>query len=158
MKTRPNPTLIDALRRTADRLLAGASYQWSHQGSCNCGHLVQTVTRHSKSQIHAMALEKAGDWSEKAIEYCPGSGYPIDHILETLWDLGLAPEDVVNLEHLSDPMVLKRLPPEYRHLQRNNREDLLVYLNLWADLLEEGGLSVREKDDLTHREVEPAGA
>ncbi len=41
---RANPDLIEALRRTAARLATGAEYRWTHMGSCNCGHLAQTVT------------------------------------------------------------------------------------------------------------------
>ena len=45
--------MIEALRETARRLQKGAEYDWNHQGNCNCGHLVQTVTKLSKAEIHA---------------------------------------------------------------------------------------------------------
>ena len=36
-----------------------------------------------------------------------------------------------------DARVLARLPPGERHLQRNRREDLIRYLEAWAELLRE---------------------
>jgi hypothetical protein len=52
----PTPELISALRATANRLSDGTAYQWTHMGACNCGHLAQTVTRKSASEIHALGL------------------------------------------------------------------------------------------------------
>lgn len=132
----PTRSLIVALRQTADRLDTGCRYQWTHQGACNCGHLVQTVTHYTPAQIHAMALEKSGDWAEKAQEYCPGSRYPIDHIIATLLNLGLTREDIVHLERLSDPAVLRQWPREKADPVHNQRDDVALYLRLWASLLE----------------------
>ncbi|WP_243635867.1 hypothetical protein [Hymenobacter edaphi] len=42
-------SVIEALRTTAQRLSTQAPYQWGHMGSCNCGHLAQTITRLSKA-------------------------------------------------------------------------------------------------------------
>ena len=85
--------MFTVLRETARRLAQGADYDWSHQGNCNCGHLVQMVTKLSKSEIHARALEKAGDWGEKVIDYCPTSNYPIDHIITTMLAMGFTRDD-----------------------------------------------------------------
>ena len=51
----PSLALVTVLRETADRLESGDAYQWAHFGRCNCGHLVQTVTRLSPAEIHAVA-------------------------------------------------------------------------------------------------------
>ena len=133
---RAHPDLIEALRRTAARLAAGAEYRWTHMGSCNCGHLAQTVTKLSQEEIHRRALERAGDWGEQAREYCPTSGYPIDHVIAALLDLGLTRGDLWHLERLSDPEVLRRLPAARRNLCCRERRDVVVYLRTWADLLE----------------------
>ncbi len=127
---------IEVLRETARRLAGGAHYDWSHQGSCNCGHLVQTVTRLTRAEIHALALEKAGDWGEKVIDYCPRSGYPIDHVITTLLELGFTRGDLYHLERLSSPTVLAEIPDETKPLQRNRREHVIRYLQAWADRLE----------------------
>ena len=41
----PTPALIDALRLTATNLKNGAYHSWGHHGACNCGNLVQSVTK-----------------------------------------------------------------------------------------------------------------
>ncbi|MEM8964472.1 MAG: hypothetical protein AAGD38_23500, partial [Acidobacteriota bacterium] len=105
---RPHPDLIEALRSTARRLENGAEYRWTHMGSCNCGHLAQTVTKLSRAEIHRMALEKAGDWQRQVIDHCPTSGYPMDHVIAALLDLGLNREDLARLERLSSTEVLRR--------------------------------------------------
>lgn len=134
---RPNRTLIAALRATARRLEAGSRYQWTHQGACNCGHLAQTITQRSREELHRIAVEKAGDWGEHAIEYCQTSGYPIDHVLSEMLDAGLELADVTNLERLADPVVRRSMPDGGRDLDHRRREDVVRYLDAWADLLED---------------------
>jgi hypothetical protein len=135
--TRPTRELIEALRTTARRLDQGAHYQWTHMGSCNCGHLAQTLTKLTRAQLHAFALEKAGDWGEQAIEYCPSSNYPIDVVLAAMFDAGLSRSDIVELERLSSPRVLARLPEGSRTLVRSDRSHVVLYMRAFADLLEE---------------------
>ena len=132
-----NLKIINALRETARRLAGGAEYEWSHQCNCNCGHLVQTVTELSKAEIHARALEKAGDWGEKVIDYCPTSNYPIDHIITAMLAMGFTRDDLVRLERLSSPEILDRIPHERKPLKHNRRGDVILYMNTWAALLEE---------------------
>jgi hypothetical protein len=133
---RPTKQLIDALMATAARLRAGATYQWAHMGACNCGHLAQTVTKIPRAELHAMALERAGDWSEQVVEFCPTSGLPIDHVIATMLELGLTTEDLSNLERLTSSYVLGRLP-ERRELDHRRREDVVLYLETWARALAE---------------------
>ncbi len=134
---RPTAELVTALRTTAQRIGSGAPYAWTHLGACNCGHLAQTLTRRSKEEIRRLALERAGEWADQALEYCPGSGYPIDHVIGTMLDVGLTPEDIGHLERLSCPDVLARIPlPRRIDLSYRNREHVVEYLRTWADLLE----------------------
>ncbi len=133
----PGPELVAALRTTARRLESGADYRWTHMGSCNCGHLAQTLTRLPKEEIHRLALERAGDWGEQAREYCPTSGFPMDHVLAVLFDAGLTRGDIWYLERLADPEVLRRLPLGERHLDYRRRRDVVRYLRTWASLLED---------------------
>lgn len=132
---RPTRTLIAALRVTAARLSGQSVYRWTHMGACNCGHLAQTLTHRTREEIHRLALEKAGDWGEHAVDYCPSSGYPIDHVIARMLDAGLALRDIERLERLSDPKVLRRLPVQ--HLDHRRRDHTVRYLLAWADLLEE---------------------
>lgn len=132
-----DPRLIEALRGTAERLDSGTAYRWTHMGMCNCGQLAQTVTRHSREELNQIALQQAGDWGHQAREYCPDSGLPMDHVIGSMLDLGLTREDLRNLERLSDVAVLARLPIGERHLDKRSRDDVVTYMRLWAEVLEE---------------------
>jgi|OM-RGC.v1.022341623 hypothetical protein len=134
---RPTKELIDALHETIARVADGANYQWGNMGACNCGHLVQSLTKLDRATIHAAALQRAGDWGQQAVDYCSTSGYPLDHIISTVLDAGMTLADIEHLERLNGPEVLQRLPRERRWLKRNSREDLLLYLQTWVALLEE---------------------
>jgi hypothetical protein len=131
---RPNLELIRALRAAAARLSEGSSYRWSDFASCNCGHLVQSVTQLSPREIYEAAFLRGGDWGEQAREFCASSGYPIDFMLARLFELGLDAEDVRNLERLSDDRVLRELG--VRELRYTRREDVVCYLRAWARSLE----------------------
>ena len=129
--------LAAALRETATRLDDGAYYLWTNQGACNCGHLAQTLTTKSRAEIHSMALEKAGDWSEHVVDYCATSRYPIDHIITTMLDAGLTRRDLSDLERLRSNIVRVRLPEGRRALDYRRRDDVVLYMRTWADLLHE---------------------
>lgn len=129
--------LVAALRLTADRLASADGYQWGHMGMCNCGHLAQATTGLTGSEIHSAALAREGDWERQANDYCPTSGFLIDHILAAMFDLGLTRRDVRNLERLADDQVLRRLPSGPRYLRHNNRDDAVEYMRTWALILEE---------------------
>lgn len=134
----PNLALISALRKTAKKLTTGAPYQWGHMGSCNCGNLAQEVSKLSKAEIHAYAMRnRQGDWSEQTDAYCPVSNQPMDLLITQMTEIGLTTTDLKNLEKLSDVQVLRRLPSEFRYLQHNQRDHVVMYLREWATLLEE---------------------
>lgn len=106
-------------------------------GACNCGHLAQTVTRLDAEDIRRYALERAGEWAEQGLEYCPASGYPMDAILSALFELGLSTDDLGHLERLSDPDVLRRVPTEARNaLSYRDRDHVVLYMRTLAELLE----------------------
>ncbi|MDN3689269.1 hypothetical protein [Cyclobacterium jeungdonense] len=132
-----NPNLILALRKTITKLKMGAPYQWGHMGACNCGNLAQEITRITKGDIHRFAMQRSGDWSEQLNDYCPDSGLPMDLMISELLDIGLERDDLMHLERLSDPEILKHIPFEEReNLAKNRKEDLLCYLKTWVSLLE----------------------
>jgi glycine/D-amino acid oxidase-like deaminating enzyme len=125
------------LRETADRLESGAAYNWAHFGRCNCGHLAQTLTRLDAAEIHRRARRELIEWSEIPEDYCGSTGYHLDHVIDTLLEIGLNRDDVRHLEDLSDRAVLERLPGGFRWLERNSRENAVAYMRAWADLLED---------------------
>lgn len=138
---RSSVQLVEAIRQTARRLAKGANYQWGHMGSCNCGHLAQTITHLSKGQIHGAAMWRYGDWSEQLRDYCPQSGLPLDEIIDQMLAYGFSTDDLAHLERLSDPTVLANLPPDRRFPKHNVRDDVVLYLYTWAVKLEEELLS-----------------
>lgn len=122
-----------------ERLSEGAPYPWGHFGACNCGHLAQSLTARSPAEIHRAAIASVeptpvDDWATAAVEYCPLSGLPLDAVIDEMLAAGLRLADIRHLEHLSDPVIVRRIG---RHLVRNRREDLIAYLAAWADLLDE---------------------
>lgn len=133
----PSIELVCALRETAQRVAEGAPYQWGHYGHCNCGHLAQTLTGRDPHELQRRATATKGEWRDQANEFCPTSGAPLDTVIQEMLSAGLSIDDIVALETLENPRVLERLPDGRRHLRRNVREDLVLYLHLWADLLGE---------------------
>lgn len=133
----PTLPVIQALRDTAQRLATQAPYQWGHMGSCNCGHLAQTVTSLTKAEIHTRAMQRYGDWERQIIDYCPTSGLPIDQTIDEMLTLGFSRRDLTHLERISDPTIRAAIPFERRDaLRHNQRDDVVLYLRTWADLLE----------------------
>ncbi|MEM6644859.1 MAG: hypothetical protein AAF730_01265 [Bacteroidota bacterium] len=135
--TRPTPELIAALRATALKLHDGATYAWSRMGSCNCGHLAQTLTGLSSASIQSLAHESAGDWREQTEGYCGDTQLPLHLIFDAMLQAGMTTEDIIHLERLSSPVVLRRLGSTSLLLDYRSRADVIRYMNAWADLLEE---------------------
>ncbi|GAA3950381.1 hypothetical protein [Hymenobacter algoricola] len=142
--------VIQALRNTAQRLATEAPYQWGHMGSCNCGHLAQTITHLTKAEIHARAMQRYGDWERQLTDYCPTSGLPIDATIDEMLALGFTRTDLAHLERLSDATIRRAIPIERRNaLRHNQRDDVVLYLRTWADLLENALLEDIYLPDLT---------
>ncbi|HEY1023158.1 MAG TPA: hypothetical protein VGE06_12640 [Flavisolibacter sp.] len=137
----PSLALINALRAAAQNLGSGAPYAWGHHGSCNCGHLLQVVTQLSREEIVRHAQTVQGEWTEIAEEYCGVTNAPAYLLVSKLEGLGLTPTDIHNLEYLEDRSVLEALPGGFRWLKKNLREDVILYFETFAVLLEEKLLS-----------------
>ena len=133
----PNIQLIKALRATAKRLKNGAPYAWGNHGSCNCGNLLQVVTKLSKEEILHYAHTGIGEWTELAEDYCGITDAPISLLVYKLEQLGLTTSDIHNLEYLEDKTVLENLSGGFRWLNKNVREDVILYFETFANLLEE---------------------
>jgi hypothetical protein len=132
----PNPQLIQALRTTAARLKNGVPYAWGNHGSCNCGNLLQVITDFSPGEILRIAHAGIGEWTELADEYCGVTNSSVDVLLTRLQQVGLTPTDIHNLEYLEDRKVLEKLPGGFRWLKKNVREDVIVYFETYASILE----------------------
>ena len=57
-------------------------------------------------------------------------------LVKKLMDAGLTPTDIHHLEYLTDRSILDKLPGGFRWLKRNQREDVVVYMETFANLLE----------------------
>ena len=121
----------------ATQLRQGAYYAWGHHGACNCGHLLQATTHLSKEEIVTYAHTGTGEWTELAEEACPVTGAPVDLLINKLKQLGLTPVDIHNIEYLEDREILDHLPGGFRWLTRNHREDVILYFETMAGLLED---------------------
>ncbi len=134
---KPTIELINALRETASRLKSGAHYAWGHHGACNCGNLVQVVTRFTEGEILRYAHTGIGEWTEMTEEFCPVTNAPLTLVITKLEEIGLTPSDIHHIEYLSDKTVLQNLPNGFRWLKRNKREDAIEYFEAFANQLEE---------------------
>lgn len=138
----PTTELILGIRKTIQKLKNGAPYQWGHMGACNCGNLAQELTKLTKGEIHAYAMQRHGDWNEQLIDYCPTSGYPMDLMVGKMLETGLTLDDLMHLEKLSDPEILHLIPAEKRcNISKNSKEDVIIYLEVWVRNLEEKWLA-----------------
>lgn len=155
-----------ALRETAARLSReDVTYRWASFAHCNCGHLAQTITGLPPDEIQRRAMRREGDWAAQArdrsvrgfpvfdygdrpaldegawepenIGACQVTGAPLDEILDQMCALGLSASDVGHLERLSDPLVRRRLGNNTEYFPHHRRENVVAYLEAWADLLEE---------------------
>lgn len=143
----PSLMLINALRETAQKLKNGASYAWGNHGSCNCGHLLQSITNFSSEEILEYAHQGIGEWTEIAKEYCGITNLPVDFLLRKLQDYGLTPSDIHDVEYLTNRKVLNQLPGGFKWLKRNDRNDVILYFETFAQLLEEELLSNLNKKE-----------
>ena len=133
----PNVILIEALRETARKLNEGNYYAWGNHGSCNCGNLLQVLTKLDSKEILQYSRTGTGEWTEMAIVFCGTTNAPVDLLLKKLEDTGLTSSDIHCIEYLEDREVLNRLPGGFRWLRRNVREDVIVYFETMAEMLEE---------------------
>ena len=129
--------LIDALRESAVRLRDGAVYAWGNHGACNCGQLVQVVGKLTREEILSYTKTGIGEWTELAEDYCSVTDAPVHLLIGKLQDIGLTPSDIHHLEYLNDRKVLNQLPGGFRWLTRNIREDVIIYFETFANMLEE---------------------
>jgi len=78
-----------------------------------------------------------GAWEPENVGACQVTGTPLDEVLGQMYALGLTPSDVVHLERLSGREVRQRLGTSTIRFEHHRRENVVAYLEAWADLLEE---------------------
>lgn len=135
---RANIQLIAAIRSAANKIQQAKDYQWGHMGFCNCGHLVQELTTLTPQQIHDYALANCmGDWSEQSQMFCGTGSMPMDLLFSELIQKGMDMQDIKYLEKCCDPAVLEQMPENKKYPKNNVKEDVVLYMSTWANLLED---------------------
>lgn len=129
--------ILSVLRNTAHNLEKSTQYQWGHMGCCNCGFLAQEISLLRKEEIHARAMQGHGDWSEQLNDYCPGSGLLMDNLISEMLSYGFDSDDLMHLERLSDPQIIRTFPNSGKDLKHNVKADVIRYLKAWADMIQE---------------------
>lgn len=175
--------LIKALKLVINNLKNDtANYEWNHQSTCNCGLVAQAITNLSQHELaelsHSMFDEldkKYKDnksttisWQLAVKEYCPLTGEPLKDILKKLFQNGLTKEDMVHLEYMTNPAILKKsgirvskfpyfgkfvgsfFPIKDYHSKQQN---LILYLQAWVSILE-NEISIYANDTLSKIELE----
>jgi hypothetical protein len=97
---------------------------------------MQVVGNMSKEEILRYAHTGPGEWTELAEESCSVTQAPFQLLIRKLEEIGLTPSDIHNLEYLEDRDVLEHLPGGFRWLSRNQREDVILYFETFAAVLE----------------------
>jgi hypothetical protein len=69
--------------------------------------------------------------------------------MSKLEEAGLTAVDIHHIEYLSDREVLNYLPCGFRWLKRNIREDVILYFEAFANLLEEKLIANVDIDHIT---------
>ena len=97
-------------------------YNWERQESCNCGVVAQAVLGKSAQQVKDLWLKstetrikvKRPDekidptWQDSVKHLCPMTGEPLTEVFKQLFSAGLSKEDIVHLEYMDNPAILKR--------------------------------------------------
>ena len=141
--------LIDALKSAAKKISDDKdSYNWRAIGACNCGNLVQAVTNYNAKEISNFGIKKHGDWQSISLLYNKDGDYEIDIIIKNLLDMGILLEDFAYLENLNCPKVLSYIGGNV-NLKKDEADDAVLYLNSWANMLEEELFQNKEMTEMT---------
>ncbi len=115
--------LIKGLNVVINALKNGTiHYDWSHQDSCNCGVVAQAILAKNKDEIRTyynevqkeLAKHNTNDakvdltWQNGVRYLCPLTGEPMVEVFRKLFEAGLSKSDIVHLEYMNNPAILKR--------------------------------------------------
>jgi hypothetical protein len=89
------------------------------------------------NEILQYSRSGTGEWTELAQDFCQVSDAPVDLLISKLADIGLTSSDIHCIEYLEDKQILQNLPGGFRWLSRNKREDVVLYMETMAEMLEE---------------------
>lgn len=135
---------IDVLKRAIEKLEGGARHSWMDSASCNCGILAQSCLNMEYRQFeNLMYLSEPSftslgvSWGDKAENQkkCAVTGIPLHVIFESLFSAGFTPDELHELEYLSNKDILNKTG--FSYLDKYYKENLVKYLTAWVSILEE---------------------
>ncbi len=153
------------------------TYDWDSHGSCNVGLVVSCLLGKSPYDLQnaidllaePLVKDDPTDWKGIISYYCPLSGLSSNMIFRRLQIAGMSREDMINLEYLSDPIILERtkrlVSKDMSFLEKifskntlgtkdisydnsgdfnedyyMEEENLIIYLEAWIELIKEDNL------------------
>jgi len=125
-------------------------YDWVKTSSCNCGIVAQCILDTNRELLH-LAFEADRDyvpqvvlqnncsptWKQLVKYTCNATGNSISKIITVLSEHGLKPEDMVHLEYLENPAILKQTDIDTKEKNYYQKKyNLIKYLKVWIKILE----------------------
>jgi len=140
-------------------------HDWKEPGQCNLGLVAQVLLKKSAAHILKVVaslgkeMSEAGDgdytptWTDLVNFFCPLSGLSNVEIIKVLQGAGMSRSDMIHLENLSDPEILKESGIQTKKIikrgffGKSKTEDIedyyqktdnfLKYLKAWRNMLNE---------------------
>jgi hypothetical protein len=146
---------IQAIRQTISNLENNVyEYNWTDADSCNCGVLARSIMggvypRKAGFSESPMKANHLTCFANNAI--CITTNLPLPRVFSELKNAGFSHEDIMELENLSNPVVIKKAGMSvYRSLNgymvnsdRSDKHYLVAYLKTWAEILEEENQTIQ---------------
>jgi hypothetical protein len=151
---------MNKLISAIDALIAGLAnntlnYNWIEADSCNCGLIAQAVTGLTQSSLRLELTELNKEfpdredhtWKAMTNRICPITGVSENIIFKQLQEAGMTRENIIHLEYLSDPVILKKMRRDRKFIQRikdlftrpkkyyTKKQNLILYLTAWKEVL-----------------------
>lgn len=121
-------------------------YIWNNNGQCNCGIVVQAMTLSAGNGVNRLFRKAKEDigispsegqtWKSVCQTSCSVTGMPIKEVFIKLADFGLKPRDIVHLEYMTNPAIIKESGINTKETDFYKKvANLLLYLKAWLRII-----------------------